>query len=191
MAKFRPHLQNIDNHENNRNNDNANSHRDNYNINHPPAPLVGAPGCEISGTSVRVQLPVSGYRISDLGSPFAIGDWRLGAPKTSAVNHNEPCSLIFDHHVGAMLAHLGAMLAHLGSMLAQLGPMLAHLGAMLAQLGAMLAHLGPMLAYLGPMLAHLDANLAQLGANMAQHRPNMASMSRSRRQKTLKKQWFL
>ena len=62
---------------------------------------------------------------------------------------------------------------------------------MLGHLGAMLAHLGSMLAYLGPMLAHLDANLAQLGANMAQHRPNMASMSGSRRQKTLKKQWFL
>ena len=104
---------------------------------------MGASGCEISGTSVRVQLPVSGYRISDLGSPFAIGDWRLGAPETLEGHQPEPCSLIFDHHVGAMLAHLGAMLVHLGSML-------AHLGAMLAHLGAMLAHLDPKLAYLGP-----------------------------------------
>ena len=123
-----------------------------------------------------------GSRISDLHSLLGIGDW--GPQKPVKTHHPEPCALIFDHHVGAMLAHLGPMLA-------QLGPMLAHLGAMLAQLGAMLAHLGPILAYLGPMLAHLDANLAQLGANMAQHRPNMASMSRSRRQKTLKKQWFL
>ena len=138
--------------------------------NNPPAPLVGASGCETSGTSVRVQLPVSGYRISDLGSPFAIGDWRLGTPKTAICHHPEPRCLIFGHHVGPMLAHLGPMLAHLGSML-------AHLGAMLAHLGAMLAHLCPMLAYLGPMLAHLDAKLADHGAKLAPRLQHGAKMT--------------
>ena len=76
--------------------------------------------------AVRVQAQVSefsyqcldiGYRISDLHSLLGIGDW--GPQKPLKTHHPEPRCLIFDHHVGPMLApswrHVGPSWRHLGT----------------------------------------------------------------------------